>query len=382
MFTFRSYRLLPSGWFAGGAIAIAAACVFAPPAASIALAQSGSAVLVPAALSSEEPTQAAPAIAPTPRPTTELGSRIEGAPGLAIAGEKLNLGLLRRFYAVHGYEPVWTTRQAQAESLLRAVLRAGDHGLDPELFHASLLRGGASLSPLDRELLLSNAFLSYADALARGIYPVERRMDDLDLTPDPIDIAATLTAALTSFDPGAAIEALAPTTPNYRALRQALQTHQVRRRRRRHGDRVRQIKVNLERQRWLPRQIPSERVWVNVADAHLTYFRGDRPIFTTRVIVGADRQAEPGTTHLDRRRAVQPAVERAVLDRDEGDPAEAGQDPNYLSKQRMVMRPNGGIQQQSPGAHSGWSSSRCRTGMTSTCTTRRTGTCSRVTTVA
>src|SRR5205823_4542830 len=76
---------------------------------------------------------------------------------------------------------------------------------------------------LERDLLLSNAFLSYADALARGIMPIERRRDDEFLTPGPIDIAATLDAALDSPDPGAAIEALAPTTPTYRLLRQALQ---------------------------------------------------------------------------------------------------------------------------------------------------------------
>ena len=76
---------------------------------------------------------------------------------------------------------------------------------------------------LDRELLLSNAFLSYADALARGAMPVERRRDDEILTPEPIDVAAALDAAIGSPDPAAAIEALAPTTPTYRLLRQALQ---------------------------------------------------------------------------------------------------------------------------------------------------------------
>ena len=71
---------------------------------------------------------------------TELGELIDSAPELVVAGERLNVGLLRRFYARHGFEPVWTTRQSQAESLMGAVLRADDHGLAPELFHANLLR--------------------------------------------------------------------------------------------------------------------------------------------------------------------------------------------------------------------------------------------------
>src|SRR5206468_12114479 len=118
---------------------------------------------------------------------------------------------------------VGTSRQSQANSLMDAVLHARDHGLVPELFHADLLRSPATLPALDRELLLSDAFLSYADALARGAMPVERRRDDETLTPEPIDVAVALDAAIGSADPAAAIEALAPTTPTYLLLRRALQ---------------------------------------------------------------------------------------------------------------------------------------------------------------
>ena len=194
-----------------------------------------------------------------------------------------------------------------------AVLRARDHGLAPELFHANLLRSPATLPTLDRELLLSNAFLSYADALARGAMPVERRRDDETLTPEPIDVAAALDAAIDSPDPGAVIEALAPTTPTYRLLRQALQDSGT-------GipvggktatARLREIEVNLERERWLPRRLPADRVWVNVADQRLVLYRDDRPVFTTRVIVGQDargNQSPEFQASIDRI-LVQPAMD-------------------------------------------------------------------------
>ena len=51
---------------------------------------------------------------------------------------------------------------------------------------------------------------------------------------------------------------------------------------------MREIEVNLERQRWLPRRLPAERVWVNAADARLVLYLADRPVFSTRVIVGQD----------------------------------------------------------------------------------------------
>jgi L,D-transpeptidase YcbB len=236
------------------------------------------------------------------------------------------------------------------------VLRAGEHGLSPELFHASLLRTSATLSPADRELLLSDAFLSYADALARGIMPLERRRDDEVLTPEPVDAAAALDAAIESPDPGAAIEALAPTTPTYRLLRQALQNSHA-------GTpiggriaatRSREIEVNLERERWLPRRLPADRVWVNVADERLVLYRDDRPVFSTRVIVGQDE-----------RRNQSPEFQATIsgilfnppwnipqdIATDEILP-KASRDPDYLARHNLVMLPNG-ILQQPAGPNSG-----------------------------
>ena len=279
---------------------------------------------------------------------TELSARINGAPELVVAGERLNVGLLRRFYARHGFAPVWENRQPQANSLMNALLRAGDHGLAPELFHANLLRSPATLPPLDRELLLSDAFLTYADALARGVMPIERRSDDEALTPDPIDVAAALDSAIGSPDPAAAIEALAPTTPTYRALRQILQSH-------RSGaaaggnavSHLREVEVNLERERWLPRRLPADRVWVSIADERLVLYRDDRPIFSTRIIVGQDEsrnQSPEFQATIDGILFNPPWNIPEDIAADEIMP-KADHDPNYLAQRNIVMLPNGGLQQ-------------------------------------
>ena len=287
---------------------------------------------------------------------TEIGRLIDSTPQPVVAGERLNFGLLRRFYATHGFEPVWTTRQGQADALVDAVLRAGDQGLDPELFHASRLRRRDSLPPLDRELLLSDAFLSYADALARGVMPVERRTDDEVLTPEPIDVAAALGVAIDSPDPAAAIEALAPATPTYRALRQALQRY---RRVASAGDRVatnrlREIEVNLERQRWLPRRLPADRVVVNAADARLVLYLGNRPVFSTRVIVGEDErrnQTPEFRVDIDGVLFNPPWNIPDDIARNEILP-KLGREPNYLTEHHMVMQPDG-LLQQLPGPWAG-----------------------------
>ncbi|GAA4483719.1 L,D-transpeptidase scaffold domain-containing protein [Gluconacetobacter asukensis] len=287
---------------------------------------------------------------------TELGNLIDGAPQLTVAGEPVNVVLLRRFYARHDFEPVWTARQAEANSLLKAVLRAGENGLDPELFHAVLLRQGTNLSPLDRELLLSDAFLSYGDALARGAVPVERRKDDEALTPEPVDVAAKLDAAIDSPDPAAVIDALAPSTPAYRALRQALRTCRRSPAGSDSGEAgcLRKIAVNLERQRWLPRSLPPDRVLVNVAEERLVLYRADRPVFSTRVIVGQDveRNQSPEFHALIDASLYNPPwvvpsdiVEREILPK-------IRRDPDYLARNKMVMLANGEIEQR-PGPDAG-----------------------------
>jgi murein L,D-transpeptidase YcbB/YkuD len=320
---------------AGGAIALATACAVA-------------------ACSADPEPDAASMLAP--HANTELGNLIYGAPELVIAGERVNAGLLRRFYARRGFQPVWTTRQAQANSLANAVSRAGDQGLDPELFHANVFRHRAALSPLDRELLLSDAFLSYANALARGAVPVERRRDDETLAPEPIDVAAVLDAAIGRPDPAAVIEALAPATPTYRALRQALQKYRLGAPT---GDkaatsRLRQIQVNLERQRWLPRSLPADRVWVNVADERLVLYRADRPVFSTRVIVGEDvkrNQSPEFRAVIDASFFNPPWVIPADIATAEILP-KIRRDPDYLTRNKMVMLANGEVEQL-PGPDAG-----------------------------
>src|SRR5205814_1959480 len=207
-------------WAVGAAVAMLLGLA-APYGAHAQAPANGAPALTPVSLPSDP---GVPAATPT-IPDTEIKVRLDRS-GLAIAGEHLHVGLLRRFYAAHAYEPVWNSRQSQANALLQVVLRAGEHGLDPELFHVTALKDPAALPPIDRDLLLSDAFLAYADALARGVLPVELRMDDEDLKPEPVDAAVALETVIASPDPAAAIEALAPNSPEYQTLRRALQYYQ------------------------------------------------------------------------------------------------------------------------------------------------------------
>ncbi len=50
--------------------------------------------------------------------------------------------------------------------------------------------------------------------------------------------------------------------------------------------RVRQIMANMERWRWMPKSMPTDRVQVNIASASVAVFEGDRPVMSMRGVTG------------------------------------------------------------------------------------------------
>lgn len=306
-----------------------------------------------AACAAPEPDALAQSV-PAPAPEDDL-TRLRDGANPVVAGEALDGPLLRSFYARRGFAPVWTTRPVQADALADAVLRAHEHGLDPDMFHADLLARRSMFPPLRRELLLSHAVLAYAGALATGGVAPARRTETEALVAEPVDVAAVLDAALDEADALAAIQALAPATPTYEALRLALHRHRTGGRAEAVPvERLRLIEANLERMRWLPRRLPADRVWVNVADQRLVLFRDNRPIFTSRVAVGAPAEHKQSPEF----RAVIDAaffnppwiiprdiVAAYILPRLE-------QEPEFLSRNSIVLMPNGEAE-QAPGPTAG-----------------------------
>lgn len=329
----------------------------------------------------------------------EIAARLQ-ASTIQVGGEPVHAALLRRFYEFHGFAPIWPGREAAAAALWAAVQRAGQHGLDPNAFHARLLANPAALSATDRDLLLSDAVVAYADALANGAMPLASRLDDEDLSPPMTDAAAAVEGALRAADPAAAVEALAPNTPAYAALKQARARYlalvaaggwpkmtsssplaaveqrvaaegyaNLRAFQQAHGippdgrlgpatiqelnvgadERARQVAVNLERLRWLPRQMPADRVVVNAASAQLRLFRANQAVFTTRVVVGQEDKQTPEFQATIESVLFNPPwnVPLSIATKEILPKLEA--QPDYLERHHMVRRRGGGIQQL-PGA--------------------------------
>jgi murein L,D-transpeptidase YcbB/YkuD len=120
------------------------------------------------------------------------------------------------------------------------------------------------------------------------------------------------------------------------------------------ADRLRVIQTNLERQRWLPRRLPADRVWVNVADQRLVLYRDDRPVFTTPVVVGeeVERKQSPEFRAMIEGAFLNPPwvippdiVEADILPK-------LQRDPGFLARNNIVLRPNGEAE-QAPGPTAG-----------------------------
>jgi murein L,D-transpeptidase YcbB/YkuD len=110
---------------------------------------------------------------------------------------------------------------------------------------------------------------------------------------------------------------------------------------------LRQIEVNLERERWLPRPLPPDRVWVNVADERVVLYRDDQPVFSTKVIVGQDElrnQSPEFQTVIDGVLFNPPWTIPRDIATDEILPKTVS-DPNYLAQHNMVTLPDGELQQ-------------------------------------
>lgn len=227
---------------------------------------------------------------------------------------------LRLFYEARQWQAAWNDESA--EQLKAALQGAVRHGLDPRTFNQEIDGAG---SPVDREVALSRAALSYAGALARGRTDPARLFDVYTLPRNEVDLPAGLASAVERGNVPEWIEGLAPQDEEYRALSQAYVQHlqaaqqpqgaqqaaghqkqqaapqkseQKGQSKQRQAaqqapevprDRAVVLAVNMERRRWLPRTPEATRIDVNTAATFLRYIR-DNQVVDQRVVVNG----EPG----------------------------------------------------------------------------------------
>jgi murein L,D-transpeptidase YcbB/YkuD len=144
-----------------------------------------------------------------------LRALLAGDDVLKLAGRTLDRPTLTKLYEARGDQPIWVDAPEREASLRRVLAGAAAHGLDPAVFAVPKAK------PEERELLLTDAFLRYAAALAQGRINPTTIESDWALPVPRFDALAALDRAA-GGDPAAVLDELAPAEPGYKGLQAAL----------------------------------------------------------------------------------------------------------------------------------------------------------------
>ena len=241
----------------------------------------GAVLAQPSAAQPATTTVARPAPPATPAPSDPIGPLPEGAAQPAPA-EALPP-------APPPPPPFW--RPDQARALLNYIYNIGREGLNPYDYEPdALLAAIASNDPAVLAKEATDRFNKLSSDLALGHVRGEARIGwhlvDNDL--DDVRQRALLVSALNENRIPDALNGLLPTHPQYGALKSALSLTP-----RTDVDKLNKIRLNMDRWRWLPRDLGQKYIIVNVPSYYATLVENGVTRWKTRAVAGAIKTPTP-----------------------------------------------------------------------------------------
>jgi murein L,D-transpeptidase YcbB/YkuD len=177
---------------------------------------------------------------------------------------------------------VWDT--VSAEDLLHYIQEIGVEGLNPDDYDPSGLKAAiAAGDPLALSAAATQRFNLVSSDLALGHVKKSARVDwyvvDKDL--DAVSQDALLRAAIAQHNIAGTLNGLLPTHPQYAALKTALSETPA-------SDSAKRdlIRLNMDRWRWLPRELGEKYIIVNVPSFHATLVQDGATRWKERAIAG------------------------------------------------------------------------------------------------
>ncbi|HZS85634.1 MAG TPA: L,D-transpeptidase family protein [Stellaceae bacterium] len=150
-----------------------------------------------------------------------LQQLLGGTSPLFVAGRQLDLESLQRLYKAEDFSLIWVGHEARIAALATALADAAEDGLDMAM-PAEAQTGGKGIGAAERDLLLSDAALRLARALAAGRVQPQEIEDDWAIPTPAFDAAEALAHALGGDRLGPWFAALAPQHLRYTQLKAAL----------------------------------------------------------------------------------------------------------------------------------------------------------------
>ena len=189
-------------------------------------------------------------------------------------------------------EPLMVWSMGDALGLREAIQASADEGLIPADYRPDLLAAAIAAGAGDAlDAVASKAFAWLVEDLRDGRTPMTARVQWFAVDPDQDDMPTeTLMAkALALHDVRGVLAGLAPTHPDYQALRDELAATP-----RAQAERRGLIRANMDRWRWLRRDLGKTYLITNVPEFQLRLTVNDKIIRTYRTVVGKPgRSATP-----------------------------------------------------------------------------------------
>ena len=276
---------------------------------------------------------------------------------------------VRRFYEQRANAPVWVSHDSTVapEDALELIRTAPDHGLveadyvdqdlsqliDSENDVAEQLKNDPqALARFDVQL--TTALLTLGRDVATGRSNPQSVSKPWKAKRVAPDFAATLAAAVgENGQLDAWLDKVRPVHPEYAALQHTLAAINEKQRVQGTPDpRAGQIALNLERWRWLPDDLGSRHLLVNVPAFYMAARENGKPVLEMKVIVGKPGNATP--IFSDEMETVVFSPYWNVPDSiAEGETAPAAaRDPNFLRRQNieLLRRTGNGTEAVDPGS--------------------------------
>ena len=190
-------------------------------------------------------------------------------------------------------QPTWAEVQdwdlAQAKSLSAVVGGIASEGLDPKDYDIAALKAAIEAGPGEQlNAVASRSFAMLVEDLRDGRTPMSARRQWFVVDPDPDTIPTykLMAELLEAGTVSGMVDEVAPLHPDYAALREELaKTPETEKSKRK------LIIANMDRWRWLPRDLGKQFLWTNVPEYQLRLTVNGQIIRTYKTIVG-----KPGRT--------------------------------------------------------------------------------------
>ena len=219
------------------------------------------------------------------RGTEQLRDFLTGElPGLGTAGDR---EALRTFYEQRNFVPLWTgdgKPTVKAELAARYLSGVAADGLEPADYPVPRFSDLSKLA--EDEVRMGLSVIAFARHARGGRVAFNRVNDAISYKPEVPDPERVLAGIEAAPDVRLELDSYLPAHQGYRALKVKLAELRQRGISTSHPGLLDTVIANMERWRWMPRDLARTRVEVNIPDYSLKVIADDRVMWTTKVIVG------------------------------------------------------------------------------------------------